>query len=361
MNPMKTNKNVILILCFIFLISCSKKPQDSGVIKADISELTKDFDAVVVKMMGVEFRGDSLQTSDTVPAREGKFEYHFKLKQPKQAYITLLKNKKLVAALSFKDKYSKKDLLLGDIFIGNENIEFIGTKDKYKISEGQGINYFTVDIEGSDEADMFVRTFTGFAASAENIKANPDSFALFNKFFDSRERYSVKHLRELSSLFSDEIKKSVSYTILQNYIKTKENLAQFGYQKNFNWLDISHKSYSFEEVQNGKLVLLVFWASWCKPCRQEIPAIKEFYNQYKDKVSIVSLSIDDKYDNWKTAVDKEQMPWLNLSGLPRSNNAVKKAYNILAVPNMILIDKNGNTLLNVVNDLPQVVEIVNKQ
>lgn len=79
--------------------------------------------------------------------------------------------------------------------------------------------------------------------------------------------------------------------------------------------------------------------------------LKKFNSAYGKDVSIVSLSIDDNYNNWKKAVENEKMPWLNLSGLPKNKSAVKREYNISAVPNLILLDQNGKVIINNINEL----------
>ncbi|GEM_PF-3658906 len=354
-----TIKNFPFLLSVFLLLSCSQKKQESGIIKADISKLTTDFDKVVINMWGDEALGDSIKTFDTIPAKEGKFEYHFKVREPKHAYIYFLKNNKKVATLGFKDKSSKKQSFWGDIFLGNENIEF-NTDSVYEIIEFKGLKSYRVNFEGSPEAEMFMKGWKEPIISNKNIKQNASNFALLYKLFWSKEQYSVNQLREYSSLFSDEIKKSVPFNMLTDYIDNKEKIEKFGFRENFNWVDIDNKNYTFDQVSNGKPVLLVFWASWCGPCRKEIPELKKFHNDYKDKINIVSLSIDDKYDNWKTAVEKENMPWLNLSGLPKSNNAIKKEYNIFAVPNLILLNKDGKVLLNAANDLSKIINTIDK-
>jgi thiol-disulfide isomerase/thioredoxin len=352
---------IILLLILMFLISCSKNQEDSGCVKANISKLTKDFDKVVITMWGYKFLGDSIITLDTINAKDGKFEYHFKVKQPKITSFFLLKKNKKVAILGFRDKSSIKQNFWGDIYLGNENVE-INTDILYEIKQIKDLKIYRVNFVGSNEADMHMRTSKEIVVSAESIKTNPSCFALLQQLFSIKEDYSINQLKEYSSLFSNELKKSISYSILQNYINNRENFEKYGYRKNFNWVDENNKSYNFEQAKNGKqMILLVFWASWCGPCRQEIPKLKKFYNEYKDKVSMVSLSVDDNFDRWKDALEKEKMPWLNLSGLPKNKRSVKKEYNISAVPNLILLDENGKILINGINNLPEVIKIINKK
>ena len=353
---MTIKKTILLIIPSILLFSCSEKQQNSGYIKADISKLTKDFDKVVINMRGNEILGDSIKTSDTIDAKEGKFEYHFKAKEAKLTEFSLLKNNKKVGNLGFINKFQEKSTW-GEIYLGNENVT-INVDSVYPTKEYKEIKHYKLNYKGSNEADMFMKSQLSGVISAENIKANPDCYTLLYKLYDTKERCTLKQLKEFSSLFSDKLKKAVSYNILQDYI----NKTEIGYGKNFSWTDVNNKRYNFEQAKNGKqMMLLVFWASWCHPCRAEIPQLKKFYSEYKDKISIVSLSIDDNIDQWKTAVEKENMPWLNLSGLPKNKIGIKKEYSISIVPTLILLDNNGKILKNVINDLPEIIKIINKK
>jgi len=151
--------NIIKILLFsIVLFSCSENKQDSGLVKGDISKLTTDFDKVVIYMWGYEFLGDSIKISDTIDANAGKFEYRFKLREPKITSFFLLKNNKRVGMLGFRDKTSKRDAFLGDIYLGNESAVIIPISKYIPKVNSDVISYF-VNIEGSKEADMRMMTF----------------------------------------------------------------------------------------------------------------------------------------------------------------------------------------------------------
>ena len=98
-----------------------------------------------------------------------------------------------------------------------------------------------------------------------------------------------------------------------------------------------------EYVPEGKYVMLEFWASWCGPCRGEIPHLREVYKEYKDKgFEIVSISIDRKAEDWKKAMKEEKMVWTQLNDPGEFNGPVTQVYNIQGVPTCIILDKEGH-------------------
>lgn len=95
----------------------------------------------------------------------------------------------------------------------------------------------------------------------------------------------------------------------------------------------------------GKYVLVDFWASWCAPCREEIPKLKEIYKRYKNKnFEILSISLDEDKAAWLTAISKENMPWLHVSDLEGFSSASARTYLITAIPATFLIDPDGKII-----------------
>lgn len=89
---------------------------------------------------------------------------------------------------------------------------------------------------------------------------------------------------------------------------------------------------------NKKYILIDFWASWCKPCRKEIPNLKKLYELYAAKgFQIISISIDKKEKEWQKALDEEQLSWPNFL----DNGEVASLYKVKFIPTMYLIDEQG--------------------
>lgn len=95
----------------------------------------------------------------------------------------------------------------------------------------------------------------------------------------------------------------------------------------------------------GQYVLLDFWASWCVPCRESMPHLKELYEAYHDKgLEILGISTDSKADDWKKALTEVDAPWMHvLDETPDKHEASRIAdiYGVHAVPTLFLIDPDG--------------------
>jgi peroxiredoxin/HAMP domain-containing protein len=96
----------------------------------------------------------------------------------------------------------------------------------------------------------------------------------------------------------------------------------------------------------GKIVLIDFWASWCRPCRAENPNVVKVYNQYKSKgFEIYSVSLDNNRDNWVNAIREDGLVWKShVSDLQMWNSSVVSQYSISGIPFTVLIDRKGNII-----------------
>ena len=108
------------------------------------------------------------------------------------------------------------------------------------------------------------------------------------------------------------------------------------------------KEYMLSDFR-GKYVFIDFWASWCAPCRREIPYLKEAlaHSDNSDCLVVLSYSIDNKRPDWVNCIEKNQLThknWIHISTLKGWNSEGIKLFSVKGVPFTALIDPDGNVV-----------------
>lgn len=100
-----------------------------------------------------------------------------------------------------------------------------------------------------------------------------------------------------------------------------------------------------KEAANHKITILDFWASWCGPCRQEMPNLVSIYAANKDKgLGIIGISLDNKADAWKQAVKDLGMKWVQVSDLKGWQSDAASRFGVHSIPMTYIIDSKGKIL-----------------
>lgn len=98
------------------------------------------------------------------------------------------------------------------------------------------------------------------------------------------------------------------------------------------------------DIAKGKFTYIDVWATWCGPCKMEIPYLAKLVEKYKDngKVQFISISIDENVDAWKRMIDKDKPAWpqYNING--ETAKTFSQQWGISGIPRFIMIDKDGN-------------------
>lgn len=176
--------------------------------------------------------------------------------------------------------------------------------------------------------------------------SNKQSYAapiLMTKFNWIQSEYKEK----LYSRLPDSIKESyygvnlladIRNTRMRNEVKEGRVIPEFTI------LSPEGKELSIRDiVGTSKLTLIDFWASWCKPCRAQIPELKKVYKKFHDKgFNIVGVSTDHSSSQWKKALGEEDTPWVN--GIIGDIKVDKEIFGLKAIPAYVLVDETGKML-----------------
>lgn len=137
-----------------------------------------------------------------------------------------------------------------------------------------------------------------------------------------------------------------TYKYLAEKLAKLETLSHTAVGKPFIDLDLTDfktkKSVKLSKVISGKVALIDFWASWCRPCRAEIPHIAQIHEKYggKDFV-VISLNVWDKHDAQAKAIKDLNMTWMQLTDATKIST---DTYGIEGIPQIMLIDKDGTII-----------------
>ena len=152
-----------------------------------------------------------------------------------------------------------------------------------------------------------------------------------------------KQIKELIQMMPEAMRQRENIKKMKERYKTIQDTSEGTQISDFRIADINGKELSLlEEVKKNKLTAIDFWASWCGPCRRVMPQVVTVYKKYHDKgLGIIGISLDEDKEAWKEAVSELGIEWIQMSDLKGWNNAIAMAFNIRAIPHMMVLDESG--------------------
>jgi thiol-disulfide isomerase/thioredoxin len=183
-----------------------------------------------------------------------------------------------------------------------------------------------------------------YDSTTKAFSGNTRRYLLFMQLKKNMTLMPEFYISRMDSFLNNK-KDIYSSYLLNNYSLVKK----MNLNDNKELIDLKGNRISWQELLNkntGNIIYIDFWASWCVPCRKEMPASMKLKNQLKDKkVSFIYLSIDKDAMNWKSALDEEGIDQQNsFLILNNTESNIGKRFRINSIPRYMLIDKNGKII-----------------
>lgn len=250
-----------------------------------------------------------------------------KIKNPPFVYIKGGKNNELMNWINFESYRNYQHMIA---------VSQAAYRAKFESDDSKQTLSFSLYDAGSENFNEHLRYLLKHYASRPAVMA---AVALLDSDRDSlliREALSelAEKQPQMKPCIRDYYARVDSVRILKNRMAIGNKLPSFTcVEQNMKPLDLSEFS--------GKVLVLDFWASWCGPCRQEIPNMKRCYDAFhKRGVEFLSVSIDAKKGDWEKALRTEQMPWKQ-AWVQDAGKAVMQTMQFGGIPYILIIDTQG--------------------
>lgn len=177
------------------------------------------------------------------------------------------------------------------------------------------------------------------------IRENPSSVVAFDQlvalFSDFTVNYSDKQIDEMRSWVADAWTGTPQLAALDSIVSRIKPVALGEKYADIDVQTPDGKTVKLSSlIPEGKYVMLEFWASWCGPCRAEIPHLVRVHEKYKD-FNIVSVSVDEKEADWQKAMKEERMTWTQARITGGIMGEEVKKFNITGIPMCMVLDGEG--------------------
>ena len=199
--------------------------------------------------------------------------------------------------------------------------------------------------KGMDQIEKLNQRFSAIVAKTteKNIK---NEFGYFLLTYYPEELIDNQTRMKLIDKLPDEKQKRPAIQEMLANLKQASESAEGMTIKDFTQPGLDGTPVSLlGEVSKSKITVIDFWASWCGPCRQEMPFMVELYDKYKDKgLGIIGISLDEDSDAWKAATQQLNIPWVQMSDLKGWENVIAKHFCVTSIPHTIVVDQQGKIL-----------------
>lgn len=359
----KSQKLNALICLIIFLISCK-----SNTTKNNLYEVECNADGIYNGVRAyLKSSNNNKQVIDTAVVMNGAFKFKGEVNSPEMRILTIdgingqtalvLESGKTNVTIykdsiyksiikggennsifnKYKDGYQnlveKVTSLREEYMASRNNIEAVKRIQKQNVElrlelKNYGLNFLTQHPD-TDFSLMLLESIT-LQKEFDAKLANEILEKIPNKI--SNRQYNIEVMQKINFNINNALSKAV---IEVNSIAP-----------DFTAPDPEGNQITLSEIL-GKVTILDFWASWCRPCRVENPNFVKLYDKYHEKgLNIISVSLDreNQKSRWIKAIEKDNLSWYNVSNLKYWQDPVALMYNITSIPATFILDDKGTII-----------------
>lgn len=335
-------KNLFITLCSVLCLCACQQKTDGFVVTGTLKNATDGGRVVLINQM------TGAQLTDSAQISGGQFVIKGKVEQPELCLLLIDMN-----VAGEQPDYNK--LSGSELYLENTPITYeadLATLPTFGGAPGREGKATITGSESQKTYEAFLATIKPDmdyeameAAVLTFIKENPASIVALDRLHliltELPAPYTAEQIDELVALLEPNWKGTARWTEVENAAAKAKKTAIGQPYIDGEFLTPDGELVKLSSlITPGQYTLLEFWASWCAPCRAEIPHFKEVHKKYKD-FRIISVSIDQQEDAWKTAMKQEGMDWIQLRNPEGFGGIVQSEYGIVGIPACILLDKEG--------------------
>ncbi len=180
----------------------------------------------------------------------------------------------------------------------------------------------------------------------DSLITNPEirDFVKHTSILDIIQFENLEEAKNAAELFLTNGKEPKYLNLVQAAINKRMLLAPGMPSPNFSLTGIDEVVYNLSDFR-GNLVYIDFWATWCRPCREQIPHFAKLKDIYAGKpIKFVAISVDDDKEAWIKMVNEQGLKGIQVHADRAWSSDVVKKYQVRAIPTFVLIDGNGNII-----------------
>ena len=345
--------SILLFSLALISLACETVPQNEFLLKGET-----DLDEGTVLYRVVAGENNQPKYADTTQVAQGKFVFSGDAREADVNFIFIegmAQNAAFILEEGKIEMQLSKDSIDKAIVKGTpSNIDLMRYKKDTKsyadalndiVQEIQQANALGDNILAQDLQEQYKATQQKLTDYERNyIQENLDSYvsSLILERFISQKVITQSEAKPLFSNFTARIRTSRSGKNVLSLLSRPYNATAIGeIAPDFTAPNPEGQLLSLKDLK-GKVTIIDFWASWCRPCRVENPNLVRLYKRMHDKgLEVIGVSLDKSKSSWLRAIEDDGLVWNHVSNLKYWQDPIAKLYSVRGIPAAFVLDKEG--------------------